>query len=357
MWYLQEYSASKLPMVNSGIEAYVSALRQEAQNESPHIAAGIESYTSLLQRGGKRIRGILTITGYEIYDGTDADVITAASGAVEALHAFALVLDDCADKDMLRRGGPSSQAYMHDYLQSKNATGDTNHGSMHLALTGAFIAQYKAFQVMDDLDVSLAKRHEVRSLINQEFIRTGKGQMLDLYGTHVPLSPEEGMRAAQYKTAHYSFLLPLQIGAVLAGASRSELQQFVPYAHYAGVAFQLRDDVIGIFGTEMLTGKSQVDDIAGRKQTWLMNKALELANQPEQHVLKEALGNTALTSEGLKQCQDIIRTSGALDETEQLIDDYTQQAIDALAMTPKRWSVRHVHFLRNLALYGAQRTS
>lgn len=353
----QEQFDAKLEVVSDGVSLLAEDLRQEMSGENPHSLEAMEGYISLLKRGGKRWRGVLAVTGYELYQGKDKNVIVAASGAIEGLHAYLLDLDDCADGDSVRRGGPAVHAYISGYLEEQHAYGDTTAGGVHLAITAGTVAQYKALQMIQSLNVPLERRDIAQRLMQTRLMKTGMGQLLDLLGGHVQLNKADILNAARYKTAYYTFLLPLQIGAVLAGAPEEELAYFEAYANNAGLAFQLRDDIIGLFGDSSLTGKMQKSDIASNKQTLLRWEALKRANAVERNMLVAALGNTMLQEHELQNCLQIIRCTGALAEIEQQIRIYTDQALDALDDFPAHWPSVQVRFLEALTLYGVQRQS
>lgn len=344
---------TKQMLVDSGVEYFADGFRERLGEENAHSKAAIEGYLSLLMRGGKRWRGVLSVVGYELYDGQDTEVIARASGAIEGLHAFMLVLDDCADQDETRRGGPALHTYVTRYLEQQGARGDLAAAGVSIATTIAFMAQYWSKEIVEDLPVPHQRSTLARRLMHRELLTTGIGQLLDELGSHVPLEEADIIRSARYKTARYTFLLPLQVGAALGGALPEELSAFEPYADNVGLAFQFRDDIVGLFGAD--TGKSADKDITGNKQTLLMTKTLQRATSAEREVLESALHSKSLRKGELQRCREIIQNTGALATIEALIDTYTEQALDALTTVPGHWPPQQVEFLRTLALKGAKR--
>lgn len=352
---LEEELIAKAERVNSGVKLFAQSLRQEARPEGDHAMAAIESFTSLLDRGGKRQRGVLTMTGYEIFGGSNYDVAISAATAVEVFHAYLLVMDDVADVSALRRGGPTAHIALGQYFKEQGINGDAAKLGVDGAQTVALFAQHRAQEFLLNLPVSAEQKILAMQILNDGLARTCMGQTLDIFAPNFKVSQEDIVKIASYKTAYYSYLLPLQLGAALAGASREELEGFKPYALYAGLAFQLQDDVIGLFEDEALTGKSRKSDIIEGKKTLLMDRALALAAPDARQELEATLGNRELTDEHFERCLEIIRYTGALHEITGLIDSYVDTAISSLGAVPQELPANKIGFLRDLAAYGGRR--
>jgi len=344
----------KAEMVNAGVAAFAHDLREEVATEGDHAVAAVESYVSLLDRGGKRSRGMLTMTGYELFGGSDPEVATSAAAAVEAFHAYLLVMDDVADASDLRRGGPTAHIALEEYFEEHGVDDAAKLGT-DIAQTIALLAQHKAQEHLLNLPISPEQKVMALQVLNQGLTRTCMGQALDILAPKFDMSPEDIIKIATYKTAHYSYLLPLRVGATLAGASKEEMEHFTSYALPAGLAFQLQDDIIGLFEDEAVTGKSRMSDIIEGKKTLLMTRALALASPDDRLILESALGNEALTPEHFERCLEIISETGAMDEVKTLIDTYTQTALASLDSFPNEWPADRVSFMRELAIYGGRR--
>lgn len=355
---LHEQMAAQLEVVNHGVTTFADSLSTEVATEHPDVAASVDSYLSLLERGGKRTRGILTVMGYNMYGGQDQEVAATAAGTVEAMHAYLLVMDDVTDMSDLRRGGPTAHIQMRNYFAASNAQGDTAKLGIDTAQTAALYAQHKAQSALLEVKAPAEQRLLAAKVLNDGLARTGLGQALDILAPACEeFSNDDILKVASYKTAYYSFLLPLQVGAALAGAPEEELSRFTEYSLAAGMAFQLRDDVVGVFGDEAVTGKPRMSDVIEGKKTLLMGRALELATDGQREILLSALGNTELTDEHFDQCLDIIRSTGALDDIDRLIDAYAEQACASLDKMPPELDPAHLDFLRSMAMYGARRNA
>jgi geranylgeranyl diphosphate synthase type I len=353
---LQEQWPEKIATVIAGVGQFSQNLRQEVANEHPYLRASIESYLSLLERGGKRTRGVLTIVGYELFGGDNIAAITTAAGIVEVQHAYLLVMDDIADNSALRRAGPTAHIFMRDFFTKMGVPGDTFKLGVDAAQGAALIAQHTAQTALLQLRVPAKQKNLAAQLLNERLARTGVGQLLDIISaSRDDLSRRDVIKIAAYKTAYYSFLLPLQVGAALAGASRKQLQPFARYSRYAGLAFQLQDDILGLFGDETVTGKPRMSDIMEGKRTYTMLCALESATVAERHFLLAALGDATLNSDRFARCLSIIQSTGALRKTQNLAEKYAGIALASLDHAPAQWPPHSVQFLRDIALYSARR--
>lgn len=350
--------STKLVAVNKSLDSFTSSLARETANEERYTRAAVQSYLSLLSRGGKRLRGILTLVGYELYGGDNTKAIAQAAAAIEACHAYLLVMDDVADNSDRRRNGPAAHIDMSAFIAQHNAPAsqDADKKGIDMAQTAALYAQHMAQSMFLRLELPDERKIRAAAILNLGLARTGIGQLRDISPLgYIDLTHTAILQIAIYKTAYYSFLLPLQVGAVLAGAPEAELIAFESYSLNAGLAFQLHDDIIGTFGDEKITGKPRMSDIIEGKKTMLMAAALKKASSRDKKILLAALGNISLQNEQFEQCLSIIRRSGALDQTRQLASHYAKQAVAALNKAPAHWEPFTLQFLRDLALYSTER--
>lgn len=348
---------SRLTIVNKYVDDFIKQLTELLSDEEPNVRASIESYTSLLGRGGKRLRGVLTLTGYQLYGGDNLEMVGRAAAVIEAEHAYVLVMDDVADNSDSRRGGPTAHVYMHDVLVAANATGDLTKLGADYAQNAALIANHAAQAAFMQLQgVGHGQLMKAALILNRRLATTGVGQARDMQ----PKPPGEAdlkyvLQTATLKTAYYSYLLPLEIGATLAGAPEKELEYFTAYAENAGLGFQLMDDIVGITGDEAITGKPPESDIKEGKNTVLVALAWKKASQTEKRVLERALGNPDLTNKDFQRCLEILTATGALEETRALAVSYVEKALATLRAAPNHWDRHHLQFLEQLAIYGVQR--
>lgn len=347
-----------LALVEQGVSDFAVDLRQEVDDEHPHVQAAIDSFIDILQCGGKRTRGVLTVCGYEIFEGDNTVAISKASGAIEGLHAYLLVVDDVADQALTRRGRPAAHIAIQDFLQQSHSKGDTKQTSEDLAINAALTAQHKAQRVFAHLNLPTERRLTALDNVNRHLARTGVGQILDIASTtgmHMDANDIE--RVSQYKTAYYSFQLPLETGALLAGAELDELKPLAQYSLHAGTAFQLKDDILGTFGNQETMGKSPKSDLATGKHTSLMSHAFNGANSDQSDVLKQAWGNPELSDEDFARCQQIIIDTGALQLIENEAAYQAEKAHQALNTCPNEWPSEKINLLRDMASFAINRQS
>jgi geranylgeranyl pyrophosphate synthase len=352
----EQQFAAKLEVVNTGVAAFAELLRNDAEPHGPYVAAAMEGYTSILESGGKRTRGVLTMTGYELFGGSSQDpAIAQASAIMEAEHAYLLVLDDVADASDMRRGIPAAHRHAQHFLERNTGIPDGRKMGEDLAVITASDAHCRAQAELQRIDVPHPRARDASILLNEGLSLTAKGQVLDIASpVRGDITRDELVKIATYKTAFYSYLLPLQIGGVLAGASMEEVGVFRDFALNAGLAFQMRDDIIGL-GDEALTGKPPKGDIIEGKKTILYTTALEATNGEAHRLLQDSLGNRQLSDRQFAQCLDIIEASGAKAYTQELAEDYAAQAVASLGSLPGQWPPAPMAFLCEMALYGARR--
>lgn len=343
-------------LVEAGIAQFAQLLRRDIDKEHPYVQAAVECYLSILEAGGKRIRGSLTICGYEMHGGRDIDMITLTSGVIEGLHAYLLVIDDIADKASTRRGTPTAHYAMEAYLRKYHTSADMRQTATDMVISSALTGQHKAQSILTNLDVDPDRKLRAITAINEHLTRTGLGQILDMASTiGIPLDAVLIRSIALSKTAYYTFQMPLEVGAILAGATDTSMHILKKYSLHAGFAFQLQDDIMGVFGDEKKMGKSAKSDIIEGKQTLLVAYALEKASKAQRAVLKRALGNAKLTDEDFEECQDIMVSSGALDKVGRLANEEVSLAHEILDNAPPEWPIKNVEYLRHLASFAADR--
>jgi geranylgeranyl pyrophosphate synthase len=160
-----------------------------------------------------------------------------------------------------------------------------------------------------------------------------------------------------WKTATYSFLNPLHVGMVLAGADCHATDAITPYAHQIGIGFQITDDIIGTFGDEAVTGKSSMDDVREGKHTLLVHHALAQGDSEEKDFIHALLGNTEITAKQFGRYKEILHRTGAYDFANTEAKRYIDSALVSLEQESKRWPASKVNFLRGLAEYLLTRVS
>jgi geranylgeranyl diphosphate synthase, type I len=305
--------------------------------------------------GGKRFRAAFCAWGFRAVDAdpADPDALARAAAALEVLHASALVHDDYMDASDTRRGKPAThKAFEALHREHGWAGGPEQYGAAAAILLGDLLLSWS-----DELLRLCGLPHDlVRDAL--AFFDTTRseviaGQFLDVsVQARGESDVEQAMRVLRYKSAKYSIERPLHVGAALAGGSAEVLDALSGFGLPLGEAFQLRDDLLGVFGDPERTGKPAGDDLTEGKRTVLVALALEHADPADAKRLDDALGRS-LSPDEVADLRRIIDGSGAHAEVERRIDVLTQESLAALADAPVTETARTV--LRDLAAAATQR--
>ncbi|MBA3745577.1 polyprenyl synthetase family protein [Sporichthya sp.] len=301
----------------------------------PELAAPMTVLADLTV-GGKLLRPAFCYWGYRAAGAPDGEEIVTAAAALELLHVSALIHDDVMDDSDRRRGRPSAHRQFTELHRSAGWAGSAEgfgHGAA--ILLGDLVLGWA-----DELlrSCGLPAERVAAAMAVFEAMRTEVmgGQYLDLVaqaaGDDDALA--RAMRVLRFKTAKYSVERPLQLGATLAGGSFALVQAFTAVGIPLGEAFQLRDDVLGVFGDPERTGKPAGDDLREGKRTVLVTTALATADTADRATMDALLGNPHLDANGVARLRSILVASGALDEVEKLIERLAAEAEDALAAAP-----------------------
>ncbi|MCU1393173.1 MAG: idi [Ilumatobacteraceae bacterium] len=290
---------------------------------------------SLFGSGGKRLRPYIVHLGHQAVRSIDDDTdVVHAAAAVEMLHTFALLHDDVMDRSVLRRGSPTAHVQLGDLHRTTRIGGDAEWFGVSAAIVAGDLAFVWADQLLERMMCSTPTRERVRAAYDVLRHEVVVGQYLDLRLAGPCATDHQAQNVALLKSGRYTLTRPLELGAALAGGSTETVEVLRCFGDAAGVAFQLRDDVLGVFGESALTGKGACDDIRSGKASLLLVRAMELARPQQRDVLRAGLGNDALDADGVERCREAVRDSGALASIEALIDAKLAEACDVVASLP-----------------------
>lgn len=341
--------AAEVDFIEKEISDYLDS-EIRASLDDPLAMEVMDAIKEYTLRGGKRVRAVLLIKGYQAAGGKDVERIRRASISMELIQTMLLIHDDIIDRSPERRGRPS----FHEIFRKI-------HGDRDFPGDGARFGESMAI-IAGDLAETLAEKALVTSGFPDDLIRnallsqtdmvrdTGFGQILDIYSEVLPEWGEENvLRVHEYKTARYTFEGPLHIGAVLSGAGDEQLKALSDYAVPAGIAFQLVDDILGFFGDPARGGQEDLSDIKEGKRTLLVIKAMELASPEERTILESALGNPDLTPDEAEAVRDIIRRCGSEKYSRDLALKLHDEAVGSLEKGDL--DGESVEFLKGLSEY------
>jgi geranylgeranyl diphosphate synthase, type I len=276
--------------------------------------------------GGKRLRPYFVLLAYEAYGGENYSQIVAVAAAHELLHISLLVHDDIIDKDYTRHGQDNVAGVMRGVYREVGAGDNTDHFANSAALLAGDLFISGSYQVIIKSSLNNDQKLLALNNISEAIFQVGGGELLDTESSLYPVTTKHSIKIADMKTARYSFVSPLQAGAQLADASKAELELLEEFGVALGIAFQLADDLLGIYGDPSVTGKSNLSDIREGKQTYLMLEALNSSTPADKALLESFLGNQKLTDAEASLAREIVTRTGARDSCVQAIGSYSQLA-------------------------------
>ncbi len=328
----------------------------ETAAQDTFTADGLERVKALILNGGKRLRPALTVWSYEGVGGKETDAIIYAAMSVEIIHAFLLIHDDIMDRDALRHGTTTLHAHYTKQLTSLLGTEKAMHAGNSIALVFGDIVNAIGNHALFSADFDKERIFTALMHLQNVISYTGMGQLKDiLFESGTKATVDDILAMYEYKTARYTIESPLILGAILAGAPETLHTQIHAFARPLGIAFQIRDDIIGLFGDESTIGKPVGSDISEGKMTLLVALAQNLASRNEQKMLMQLLGKKDLTRNDIDTFRTIITTCGARSAAQDRIVAYGAQSIDAL--TQIAYDSRTQERLRALADYLMRRTA
>ncbi|MEU7022974.1 polyprenyl synthetase family protein [Streptomyces sp. NPDC046203] len=344
--------------VDSELEEFLRCkLRAAAGHRLP--AEAPETLHRFLFAGGKRLRPLLCVVGWHAAakagDRMHPGVYRAAA-ALEMFHAFALVHDDIMDRSDTRRGQPT----VHRTLAARHGGGRGRADRAHLGVSAAILVGDLALCWSDELlhtaGLPAERLLAVLPVIDSMRSEVMYGQYLDLLASGKPAGDlETPLEVIRYKTAKYTVERPLHVGAVLADADPRVLAACTDFAMPLGEAFQLRDDLLGVFGDSARTGKSHLDDLREGKHTVLLALAVQRADSRQRETLDVLVGDPGLTDDDARSVREILVATGARDRVEEMIRSRRDHARRALDHAP--FSADAVAALRGIADSATRRAA
>jgi geranylgeranyl diphosphate synthase type I len=317
---------------------------RERRQETAYIGGAYNTLTAALEefvlRGGKRLRPAFAYWGWRaVADDPDADNprVLRLFAALEMLHACALLHDDVIDSSATRRGLPTAHVQFAEVHRANGWRGSADQFGMSAAILLGDLALVWADDIVTSAELTQETRQRVQRIWADIRTEVLGGQFLDIVAEASGAeSIASAMMVNTYKTASYTVSRPLQLG-VAAAADRPDVQAaFHEFGTELGVAFQLRDDVLGVFGDPAVTGKPSGDDLRSGKRTVLLAEAVERAERTDRPVVQMLRGliGTELSEAQVRELCDAIKAVGALAAVETRIDTLTRRAVEILNAAP-----------------------
>ena len=280
------------------------------QEKPDELLEMVESLRDFILRSGKRIRPILFYYGYIIAGGKDKEKILKAAISAELIHSFLLIHDDIIDQDNFRHGDLS----MHCNYKKKYKNKNSKHFEISMAILTGDLAFVYGYEILNNSDLPIESKIKAINKLNEILLNTVAGETSDVVlSMNSDFDAVKIVEMQKYKTAKYTIEGPLHLGAILAGANEEFLKLLSKFSIPLGIAFQMQDDIIGIFGNEKKIGKPVGSDIKEGKKTLLFSKALEAANEDQRSVILSALGNKKINFDDIENVRKIIKETGSLE--------------------------------------------
>ena len=314
-----------------------------------------DAVSDFLLIGGKRMRPAFCYWGYRGAGGADSDAVVTAAACLELLQACALIHDDVMDGSDTRRGQPAMHRRFAAVHRSAGWHGAPEAFGTSAAILIGDLCLIWADELLNTSGLPAEALLRAELVYDEMRVELMAGQYLDLLeqvqggGT-----VDSALRVARYKSAKYTIERPLHMGAALAGAGPEVVAGYSGYGLPLGEAFQLRDDVLGVFGDPSQTGKPAGDDLREGKRTALVAMAVAAATPAQAALVRRHLGDPHLSETGVAELREVIQDTGALDRVEALIQRLRDEALEALDAAPVEAQAREV--LVDLAIAATARS-
>jgi len=304
-----------VPQIKQRIEKNLDAYMQEIDLSyrlsafSPMLFNSIRDF---VLRDGKRIRPVLFIIGYSGFAKKAAPGLYTCALSFELLHDFTLIHDDIIDKSDMRRGKPAVHTILNTYLHQFKKV---KFNGQDLALVIGDILYAIAIQAFLSIRENIRRKEQALKKFIETAIYTGAGEFGELIcGIEdiEKITKQDIYRIYDFKTAYYSFAAPLITGATLAGAHSEEVTRLSQYGVYLGRAFQIKDDIAGMFGDEAAIGKSILTDLQEAKKTILVWYAYRHAAEEDRQTIRNIFARTSIRTADLMTMRRIVTASRAL---------------------------------------------
>lgn len=354
-------SADPISTVSQRLERFALDRRAEVADLGAEAADFVDRALTAVA-GGKRLRARFLSAGHAAAGAPSGDAdIAGVAASLEIFHAAALVHDDLVDNSDTRRGRPAAHRALEEAHRRSGWLGDADaFGRAAAILLGDLLIAWS-----DDLLEDAVDGHPHAADVRRQYATMRRdvtvGQYLDVAEEAAwATAPDEehaarALRVASYKSARYSVQQPLLIGAALGGATAAQRETLADFGHAVGLAFQLRDDMLGVFGDSSVTGKPSGDDLREGKRTVLIAYAREAMDDAGRSDLDAALGDRTLDEATIARLQKVIRESGAVERLEGEIDRLSMAADMALENAPI--GAAEVALLREIADAAIRRSA
>lgn len=329
--YMQKQSILDVHEIKSQVDDYISALitqrTEAAKKTDPAYGTLWQEISRVYAAGGKRIRPYLTYLAFSAYTKQPIDAVLPALAAQELIHQAMLMHDDIIDRDTVRHNTLNiSGSYNNIYAHKPYACDSPHHFANSVALLAGDLLISEAYLLVAR-QISAPRAIDI---LHRAIFRVIGGELLDTEASFRRENPPSPAVIAEEKTASYSFVSPLTMGAALAGASDSEIAKLEIIGRNVGIAYQMQDDILGVFGNESITGKSTTSDLREGKRTGLIERYLTVCSSKEREKFLKIFGKKQAKDSDFISLRDAMRQSGVLEAEEEVIDQLGREAITVI---------------------------
>ncbi len=348
-------------VVHARLTRFLDARADEVASIGGPVSDAVDYLRNFVLNGGKRIRPLYVWAGFvAAHDRNNSlesiEAVLDAAASLEFIQACALIHDDIIDSSDTRRGFPTVHRAVETFHAENNMEGDSGHFGEAVAILAGDMALVWAEDMLQDSGLSAEALHRARDAWRGMRTEVIGGQLLDIYlEAQASESVELANAVNRFKTAAYTIERPLHLGASIGGADDELIDALRSYGHDIGIAFQLRDDLLGVFGDPTITGKPAGDDIREGKRTVLLALALKSAdddNPEAAATIRASVGKVTDPSE-IVRIAELIRATGAEEKVEQKITELTASGLAHLEIDSIPQDIREQ--LRSLAIRATER--
>lgn len=315
-------------LTNNYLNNYMSLKIEKSKSLNKRYALLWKAISSLVETGGKRFRPYMSVLAYQAFGGQSPKSIIGIISSQELLHLSLLIHDDIIDRDLVRYGIDNISGQYRKIYSDYVRKDDELH---HYADSAAILAGDLLISSSYELLVSESPNEKIKQLVgvfDEAIFYVAGGELLDTESAFI--SENIALTTNELKTAHYSFVAPLLIGTILAGADDKSQQLIKQMAILLGTAYQLVDDEIGLFGDGKITGKTNHGDISEGKKTYMIEQFFALANDDEKTEFNTYFGKHSLTESEANHVRQLVIQSGARSANMAKVLSLKQEAVEKI---------------------------
>jgi len=318
-------------ITNKALVEFWGKEKLDAMDLDRNLAQMVELIEKQFMRGGKRARSMLVRLGYRFGGGKMNKEIIKVSLFVELVHFFVLVHDDIADRDYKRYGGKTLEVEYGEWFQRQFGRVYAHFGTAQAVVAGDLI-KVMAHQVLHEARIEAGAKSRCELQMTKTLKQVVAGWHLHQIQNHMKIGEvreEEFLKGMRMVSGSYTFEGPLRIGLILAGKKGQGMNVLDEYAYHAGMAFQIQDDILGVFGETEKTGKPVGNDLREGKKTLLVLVAYKRAGEKERKFMERWVGSD-LGNKELRSLQKIIKETRALEYSEEVAKKHVREAVEVV---------------------------